>query len=331
MKDLIFKKGLPLIQFFIFAGEKMNSFKDVRVFVSGGAGVVGTVLVEKLAQAGAVIFVGDLKPKPVDFSDTIAYWQGDLNEIEPKELLNFAPQIYFHLAATFERTEESLEFWNENYHHNVQLSHYLLSVLKECQSLQRIVFASSYLIYDPSLYLSEKPLSKKICLKEDSRINPRNLCGMAKLLHEKELEFIPKSTISARIFRVYGKNSRDIISRWIQSLKKGETISVYGKEGSFDYIFAEDVAVGLVRLALTDYQGHINLGSGSSRKITEVLEILQKKFPNMKIKEESTMIPFENSVADMALFKEATGWSPEHSLEQGIEKLTKSQIKKTMS
>ena len=302
----------------------MDDFQGKRVFVSGGAGVIGSILVEKLLDAGAKIFVGDIKPRPKHWPKEVVYWHGDLNQITPKELLDFAPEYYFHLAATFQRSTETPDFWTENYQHNVRLSHYLLNILKDCESLQRIVFASSYLIYDPLNYLTQMHLPKCFLLSENSPINPRNLCGVGKLLHERELEFLhTKSSVSARIFRVYGKNSRDIISRWIQSLIKGEPITVYAKEGSFDFIYADDVAEGLLRLALSSFRGHVNLGRGSSRRIEAVLLALRKHFPAMKVIEENSAILYENSEADITLFKQITHWEPEYTLRRGIEELVK--------
>ncbi len=302
----------------------MEEFRGKRVFISGGAGVIGSILVGKLHEVGAKIYVGDLKPRPKNWGEDITYRQGDLNEISPKELLDFSPEYYFHLAATFERTAESPEFWTENFHHNILLSHYLLNILKDCAALQRIVFASSYLVYEPLTYLTQLHLPKCFLLSENSPINPRNLCGASKLLHERELAFLhTKSSVSARIFRVYGKNSRDIISRWIQSLIKGETITVFAKEGSFDFVYADDVAEGLLRLAVTTFRGHVNLGRGSSRRIEAVLTALRKHFPKMKTVEETSPILFENSEADMTLFKQITGWEPEYTLRKGIEELVK--------
>ncbi|NGX43035.1 MAG: CDP-glucose 4,6-dehydratase [Chlamydiae bacterium] len=305
----------------------MPDFHDTQVFVSGGAGVIGAALVKLLHQQGANIFVGDLKPRPSDFPSEIKYRQGDLNTITKEELDSFRPEFFFHLAATFERSVETYDFWGENFHHNVKLSHHLMDCLKECNSLKRVVFASSYLVYDPKLYLFDLPQADPVRLDEYSPICPRNLCGMAKLLHEQEISFLQSfkqqtlSTVSARIFRSYGKNSRDVISRWIRACLKGEPITVFRKEGFFDFVFAENVAEGLMRLALSEATGPINLGTDNARQIGEVLDILQQHFPKMQVKEEASDIPIEVSQANMDRFKEVTGWIPPHQLEDAIPKI----------
>jgi len=301
-------------------------FHGKRVFVSGGAGVIGRGLGARLERAGAEVLVGDLKPRPPEFSRSVAYWQGDLNELPRSVMDDFAPEIYFHLAATFERSTESYEFWQENERHNVRLSHYLLDLVKDIPQLRRVVFASSYLIYDPALYQYESPAERPHALREDDPVRPRNLCGMAKLQHEMELSFVGSfrpslGVISARIFRVYGKDSRDVVSRWIRALLAGETLRVYRKEGMFDYIYADDVAEGLFRLAACGRSGVVNLGSGRARRVAELLEVLRRHFPGMKWVEEDSDIPFEASRADMGRFREWTGWLPERSLENAVPEL----------
>jgi carbamoyl-phosphate synthase large subunit len=300
-----------------------------RVFVSGGAGVIGRVLVRKLYQMGAVIFVGDLKPKPKKWPGDILYWQGDLNYISDAELESFSPEYFFHLAATFERSTETYDFWNENYHHNVNLSHYLMNILKNHKALKKVIFASSYLIYKPDLYNFCEPQQKAIRLKEGDAIYPRNLCGAAKLYHEAELEFLNKfdetsfDTVCARIFRVYGKDSRDIISRWVRLVLRGETITVYRPEGRFDYIYADDVAEGLIRLALCPARGIVNLGNDNARSIQEVLDILKGHFPDMKISSANIDIPYEASQANMDYFESLTGYKPKTQLDEGITEIIK--------
>lgn len=302
-------------------------FQNKRVFISGGAGVIGRELVNKLYKEGAIIFVGDLKEKPSDWDDSIIYRQGDLNYISKEEIDKFSPEYFFHLAATFERSTETYDFWNENYQHNIKLSNHLMTCLKDSSTLGKVIFASSYLIYKPELYLFNEPQQEAVSLSENDPIYPRNLIGMAKLLHEMELRFLESfeqtnfSTISARIYRVYGKNSNDVISRWIRMLLRNEKIKLYRKEGMFDYIYAEDVAEGLIRLAKSNAQGVFNLGTGHGRKVSEIVEILKQHFPEMETEDIDVDIPYEASKSNMEKFQQKTNWMPSCQLEEGIQKL----------
>lgn len=309
--------------------------ENKRFFVSGGAGVIGLELIPRLINRGAHVFVGDLKPRPMTFSPLVRYRQGDLNTITSDELRTFRPNIFIHLAAAFERSLESYGFWEENYCHNVRLSNYLMGLLKDSPELERVVFASSYLIYDPSLYLFDEPRSVPVSLKETDPIFPRNLIGTAKLYHEVELSFLKQfradqfSIISARIFRGYGRNSRDVISRWVRQLLAGETISIYRPEGMFDYIYAGDSAEGLIRLAEAHgITGVINLGTGKARSVGEVIKILQRHFPNMNAVEEESDIAFESSQADMSRYRDLTGWSPVYDLERAIPEIVEYEKKR---
>lgn len=299
-----------------------------RVFVSGGAGVIGLEMVPKLLALGVTVMVGDLKPRPTIFPREVIYRQGDLNEMSEREMRQFAPDIFIHLAATFERSAETYGFWEENFLHNVQLSHHMMTLVKDQPTLKRVVFASSYLIYEPSLYQFSSPRNVAISLSEREPVQPRNLTGAAKLSHEIELRFLAQYrssqfvTVCARIFRGYGRNSRDVISRWIRALLNNEEITVYRPEGLFDYIYAEDSAEGLIRLAQSsNATGIFNLGTGNARRVQEVIEVLRMHFPNLKCSEVVSDIPFEASQADMSKFRECIGWTPDYSLERAIPKM----------
>jgi carbamoyl-phosphate synthase large subunit len=308
-----------------------------RIFISGGNGVIGNTLVRKLHEQGALLFVGDLKPRPLHWPKNIRYRQGDLNFITKRELENFAPEYFFHLAATFERSTETYEFWEENYWHNVHLSNHLTSLLKDSKELKKIIFASSYLIYNPDLYNFSNPQAHAYKLKETDPIYPRNLTGVAKLNHEIELRFLEEfrstqfKTVSARIYRSYGRNSRDIISRWIRSLLKGETLTLYRKEGMFDYIYADEVAEGLIKLAGNEKtQGIYNLGNDNARKVSDVIDVLKIHFPSLKYTEVKSDIPFEASQANMDYFYENIGWKPAKQLEDAIPEIIQYEKENTL-
>jgi carbamoyl-phosphate synthase large subunit len=298
--------------------------------------VIGHELVPKLVAAGATVLVGDLKPRPASFSGSVLYRQGDLNRISTDELAAFAPDTLIHLAATFERSTESYGFGEENFLHNVRLSHHVMTIAKDLPSLKRVVFASSYLIYEPSLYEFDAPRTTAVALKESDPVLPRNLTGMAKFAHEIELRFLDSfrsqafTTMCARIYRGYGRRSRDVISRWIRSLLAGETIKVFRPEGRFDYIYAVDSAEGLLRLAdATEVTGIINLGTGRSRSVADVISILRTHFPDMSVIEEASDIPFEASQADMTRYQAAIGWTPQYDLEKAIAEIVEFESHRT--
>ncbi|GAB3865083.1 hypothetical protein GCM10028824_03430 [Hymenobacter segetis] len=298
-----------------------------RIFISGGAGVIGQEMTRRLATLNADIqvLVGDIKPRPVDFPAQFQYRQGDLNFLTEAEIADFAPDLFIHLAATFERSTETYGFWEENFRHNVQLSHHLMTVQKDLPSLRRVVFASSYLIYDPALYnFTEVPAAPR-SLRETDPILPRNLTGMAKLAHEIELRFLDTfraqqfSTVAPRIYRGYGRNGRDITSRWVRMLLAGEEITVYGAESFFDYLYAADTAEGLLRLAAAEtVTGLVNLGTGRARRVAEVVDVLKQNFPGMRAKYVASDIPFEASQADMTLWSSQIDWLPPTTLEVAI-------------
>ncbi|MBM5800117.1 MAG: NAD-dependent epimerase/dehydratase family protein [Cyanobacteria bacterium K_DeepCast_35m_m2_023] len=295
-----------------------------RVFVSGGAGVIGMELIPKLCALGVTVLVADLKPRPAAFPSAVLYRQGDLNSMSQLEFDAFAPELFIHLAATFERSTETYEFWHENFRHNVQLSHHLMTLAKDCPAITRVVFASSYLIYQPALYQFPSAREAAVSLLETDPVSPRNLTGTAKLSHEIELGFLEQfrsaqfSSVCARIFRGYGRGSRDVISRWVRSLLDGDPVKVYRPEGLFDYVYAADSAEGLLRLAQSDCTGIVNLGTGHARRVSEVVDLLSQHFPGMEVDYCESDIPFEASQADTSLLEDATGWKPEFEIETAI-------------
>lgn len=305
------------------------NFIDLRgqkVAVTGSAGVIGRELLRQLCNSGAQVLSWDREALPANETwPGVRHFQSDLSTADLSPLKDFAPRIIFHLAAAFERSTETPDFWDVNWRDNVLASHRFANALRSMDSVEVCVFASSYLIYSTSLYLFDQPPDKPTLLREDSKITTRNLCGAAKLYAERELEFVHElarpslRNVFARIYRVYGRGSRDVISRWVRAALRGEELSVYNKENRFDYIFAGDVAEGLLRLALEPKaRGVVNLGSGHSRTVREVLETIREVLPAAKILDAGSAAPYEASCADIASLERLLHWRPFVAVEEGI-------------
>jgi len=199
-----------------------------------------------------------------------------------------------------------------------------MNLIKNIPTMKRVVFASSYLVYNPTLYLFNAPQYKPILLNETNQVKPRNLIGITKLFNEADIKYFDGfneakfSSVCARIFRGYGKNSRDVISRWIRKLLNSNPIEIYKEEGIFDYIYAKDSAEGLFRLAESDYHGIINLGSGRGRKVKDVLNILYDYFPQMVKSEVKSEVIYEASQSENTKLRSIINWEPEYDIERAI-------------
>lgn len=303
------------------------NWKNKKVLVTGGAGVIGRELIKSLVALKADILCIDREPKPERMSSKVNYCKKDISKMDMKTIMRFDPEIIFHLAASFERTEETAEFWDINFRDNIIVSHRIIEVAGNLNRLRKFILASSYLIYSPSLYLTNNPAKHPFFLKETDYIDTRNLTGAAKFYAEKELEFINAThrkfnTVLARIFRVYGLGSRDVISRWVRMALKNEELAVFQEENIFDYIYAQDVAMGLIKMAESiDKNVILNLGTGSARKVKEVLDIIKSQTGKLNIAKIKKGKLFEASCADMSRFRKLTGWQPEITLEEGIKRL----------
>lgn len=105
----------------------------------------------------------------------------------------------------------------------------------------------------------------------------------------------------------------------------GQDIEVYNRQNRLDFIFAGDVAEGLVRLADSpNAEGTVNLGFGVARSIEEVLDLLVEHVPTAKqrMQDLGTTEPFEASCADLTRLTQLTGWNPSVDLETGIKIVT---------
>jgi carbamoyl-phosphate synthase large subunit len=306
--------------------DPMEALRGQRVVVTGGAGVIATELLRQLSAAGAEVLSVDRLPVPEPPAG-VTHLVADLAVADLRPIAEFRPRYVLHLAATFERSVESPEFWEQNWTDNVVATHRLVELAATLPGVDAFVFASSYLIYDSVQYMTGHPAADGVALREDAGIGSRNLCGAAKLYGEAELRFaeevqrVPFRLVNARIFRVYGRGSRDVVSRWVRAALAGETIDVYHAENRFDYVFSRDVAEGLLRMALTPgARGVLNLATGRARPVSDVIAAIERATGRpLPATTHPVDEPYEASRADTIALEAALGWKPSIMLEEGVE------------
>jgi carbamoyl-phosphate synthase large subunit len=309
--------------------QALDALAGRRVLVTGGAGVIARELLDRLSATGAEVLSVDRLPLPSARPAGVDHLIADLAFADLDPIAAFRPSHVLHLAATFERSVESPEFWEQNWSDNVVVTHRLAELAGRIGGIEAFVFASSYLVYDPEQYSTVAAPAEAVALSEGSRLATRNLCGAAKLYGEAELRFVNEVQAAgfrasfARIFRVYGRGSRDVVSRWVRAALDGEPIDVYHPENRFDYVFSGDVADGLLRMAASARaSGVINLGSGKARPVAAVIEAVERATgTRLDARTNAADEPFEASRADVARLQATLDWTPPTSLEVGVERL----------
>jgi carbamoyl-phosphate synthase large subunit len=199
------------------------------------------------------------------------------------------------------------------------------TLARRCESVRRVVFASSYDVYDPALYCLQTPKQTAASLTEDDPVHPAGLSGMAKLAHEMELRALAQnaqrqfSILSVRMFPDYGPGGHDMISAWSRNLLSAKSITVTRADDRLDYIHAADSAEGLLRLAMCEHAtGVVNLGVGRARRVREVIGLLRQYFPAAANENAPAGAPIQAGQASTVRLEKLIGWKPTRTLETDI-------------
>ena len=179
----------------------------MKYFVSGGAGFIGSTLVNRLIEEGnEVIVVDDLSMGNVNNlidNKRLTFFKADIRDIElVREIFkNNSFSYIFHLAAVAS-VADSIERPFETHQVNMEATLDLLELAKETQkNLKRFVFASSAAVYGDDQVLPKS---------EISRIKPLSPYAIDKYSSEQyvllynTLYGLPTSAV--RFFNVYGPN-----------------------------------------------------------------------------------------------------------------------------
>jgi len=257
--------------------------RQERVLVTGGAGFIGSHLVDALVQKGSGVLVLD------DFStgraanlassrDRIDVVEGDVRDLELLRQAVRGVEVVFHLAAV-SSVVPSVEDPLTCHAVNVGGTLNVLTAARDAK-VRRVVSFSSAAVYgaDPRLPKTEdmnvSPLSPYAASKAAGEL----YCRVFSTLYHLE-------TVCLRPFNVYGPRQNPaseysgVVSRFVERLLAGDPPVIEGDgEQSRDFVFVDDiVAACLLAAEAPGVGGRVfNVGSGRATTINDLARLLAK-------------------------------------------------------
>ena len=294
-----------------------------KIIVTGGAGFIGSHIVDTLIDAGHEVHVIDnlSAGKLENINKKAIFHKVDIRDKEAMIPIFKGVEYVFHEAA-FPRVQYSIENPIETNDINVNGLLNILELSRE-NKIKRLIFASSSSIYgDP----------EKLPTNENDNINPMSPYASHKYIGEVYLKLYAKiyglETVCLRYFNVYGPRLDPegayplVIGYFMKQAKNGMPLTITGDGNQTrDFVHVKDVAKANI-LAMTSRnvgKGEIiNIGGGIKYSINHIAELISDKNEHIAPRLEP-----HDTMADIGKAKELLEWQPEVSLLDGIEELKK--------
>jgi nucleoside-diphosphate-sugar epimerase len=292
----------------------------MRVFLTGATGFIGSHLASLLAREGcevlALVRPGADRSRLAACGDAVRWVEGDL--IDPDSfrgpVVAFRPEFCAHLAwyavpGKYPHSPVNLDC--------LAASLKLLEIL-DAADCPRVLVAGTCFEYDTDYgYLSEETVAA-----------PRNLYAAAKhalfLTARQYQRLHGRSLCWARIFYQYGpwEDERRLVPAMIRRLLAGEPCPLTHGEQVRDFLHVEDVAAALWAAGLSGIDGPVNIGSSRPVTVRGIAEEVAAIIGRPDLLRFGAIEPPAGDprfvCADTRRLREATGWSPSHSLPDGL-------------
>ena len=294
----------------------------MKILVTGGAGFIGSHIVEYLVQRGNNVIVLDNlsngKMQNISkVSDDINFVNGDVRDYNLVEQLVKDVDGVFHEAALVS-VPESFKMQNEYFDVNVNGTENILKLAKEYGF--KIVYASSSSVYGNP---------KSVPIKEDDDRNPLNPYAKTKLedelLAEKYSE-MGVHVIGLRYFNIFGrrqsKEYAGVIKLFLEKIQQNKAPIING-DGSQtrDFVYVEDVVkANILAMDSNIKYKFLNVGSGFSISILDLANACIEASGLSLKPVHGPQLPGDilDSKADLELIKKSLEWKPITKLEDWL-------------
>jgi UDP-glucose 4-epimerase len=315
----------------------MNSFAGQRILVTGGAGLIGSHIVDLLTDVAqtercdeVVVFDTFVRGRRENLARALARGpvtviEGDIRDRAALDAAMRGIDLVFHQAAIritqcAEEPRLALEVLVDGTFNVLQAA--------VAAAVKKVVAASSASVYGLA---EEFPTSERHHL-----YNNRTLYGAAKAFNEALLrtfhEMYGLNYVALRYFNVYGPRMdihgayTEVFVRWIERIASGQPPLIFG-DGSqtMDFVYVEDVARANLRAAQSNVTDVVcNVGSGVETSLNELagalLRVMGSKLP-VEHGPERSVNPVSRRLADVDSAQRLLGFAARVPLEEGLRKL----------
>jgi UDP-N-acetylglucosamine/UDP-N-acetyl-alpha-D-glucosaminouronate 4-epimerase len=296
-----------------------------RVLVTGGAGFIGSHLVDRLGARDDVTVVDDLSTgslrKLAHAPRTIHVKKASILQEEVLRKAMEGQDLVYHLAAKTsvpESVAKPQEYWRTNVEGTVKV----LRAAADAR-VRRVVFVSSAAVYGPS------PEVPKV---ETMRPGPASPYAVTKMVGEFACEEIHQlagiETVVLRLFNAYGPRQdpaspyAGVIPKFCAAAVKGHSIEICGDgEQTRDFLFVGDAVEAMELAGEKPVAGRIlNLGSGTPTTVNEVVRLLSETAdaPIRATRKPDRPGDVRDSLADVTRARESLGFAARTPLREGM-------------
>jgi UDP-glucose 4-epimerase len=261
--------------------QELNGLKGKNILVTGGAGFIGSNLVDRLSPENRVIVLDNLSSGSLSNLEKsrgrITLVKGDIRDRGLLKDLVTEVEFVFHLAANVGNVK-SIEDPTFDMEVNVKGT---LNLLEAClnSKIKRLVFSSSGAIFGEAKYLP---------VDEDHPLNPESPYGASKLAAEKycyafyKVHGLPITAL--RYFNAYGPRQgtsgyANVIAIFFQRIREGKPLTTYGDgEQTRDFVYVGDIVRANILAAISPQAiGEIfNIGTGQAASVNQLISIISE-------------------------------------------------------
>ncbi len=314
--------------------QNMNKINNATILVTGGAGFIGSYVVEELLThnpAKIVIidnFIRGSHANMKNFSGNslVEIHEGDIRDAALLEKCIAGCDYVFHMAAL--RINACAANQQDGFEVMLQATFNLANLCLK-HKIKKVIYSSSASVYGLAQHFPTP--------ESDNPYNNQTFYGAAKMWGEqlfRSYKFMHGlDYVALRYFNVYGERMdtdgkyTEVMIKWLDCIRDNNQPAIFGDgKDTMDFVHVKDVAHSNVLALLADVTDEaFNVGYQRETSLLELLETLlsvndSKLTPVFK--EANSVNPVAKRIADISKAETLLGYQPSISLEEGLKHLS---------